>query len=203
MARKRDGLSWLFLISLSALLASSCAEPGSSFIRGAVMEDDGVGSCEKDGEPAPCPMPCVKDGDGCPPDGPDFEETFTGAGQRLHFTLGGMLGYDSDEDLISGHFSIVVHPLAPASEVLNASCRYDVFSAWERVDSTLEFDAGGRCLVLRIDGSLEEIEVTNHVTFVDDLGGGGIDAIDVEIIGSTGIAVPGGLLDFGDFELLP
>lgn len=123
-----------------------------------------------------------------------------GGGQRLHFTFGGVIEYAEAADVVSGHFSIIVHPLAPAGTALNVACRYDELSGWVRSGALIEVDAPGVCVVLRTDGTQETLPTTNHLSFLE--GGAGVDAFDAELTSATGIAVPGGFLDFGDFTVV-
>lgn len=120
-----------------------------------------------------------------------------GAGQRLHFSFGGKLKVHKGK--ITGRFAIVSHPLAPDSTRLTVSCRYDEFSKATVAGPRLEFDGKGKCGVLELDGDIVKLDVQNHFVIVDVPGGA--DQIDVEFIGESGIMIPGGTLEFGDFTM--
>jgi len=122
--------------------------------------------------------------------------TIAGAGQRLHFSFGGELALQSGK--LKGHFAIVSHPLAPGSTTrLTVACKFHEFKKAALAGPRLEFDGKGHCGVLNQDGTTDKIQVKNHFVIVDDPEG--TDQIDVEFLGPTGIMIPGGNLDFGNF----
>lgn len=141
-----------------------------------------------------------KGGGAGPGSGGGSEKTIVqGAGQRLHFSFGGRLVLNKTKSTMNGRFSIVVHPLSPTGATLNVACRYKHFTNLTITGNTVEVDARGKCTVLNTDGTLDTREADNHITIVDNPGGS--DSIDVEFNGSTGIAIPGGTMSFGDFTI--
>ena len=123
--------------------------------------------------------------------------TVSGAGQRMAFSFGGQLRA-RDDGSVKGKFYLSAHPLSPPGNMLNVSCIYNTFSEMTIEDDTATFRATGRCRRLNTDGSIDTIEAQNLIQIVDN---GSNDAIDVNFVGSTGIAVPGGTLSFGDFQV--
>ena len=127
--------------------------------------------------------------------------TITGAGQRLHFSFGGQLKYNATDNVLKGKFSIIVHPLAPPGDIVNTVCRYGEMTNPQLDGNDFQFDASGKCRSLHLDGSITVQEVTSHVMIQDNKTG--TDGIDVDLVGSTGVAVPGGALSHGDFAIAP
>ena len=123
--------------------------------------------------------------------------TVSGAGQRMAFSFGGQLRA-RDDGTVKGKFYLSAHPLSPPGNTLNVSCIYRSFSEMTIEGDTATFRASGRCRRLNTDGSIDTIEAQNLIQIVDN---GSTDAIDVNFVGSTGIAVPGGTLSFGDFQI--
>ena len=121
-----------------------------------------------------------------------------GAGQRLHFTFGG--AFIRDTAGIRGQFVLDVHPLAPTGTTLSLACRYTDFVDFIIEDNVATFEARGRCRRLDTAGEISMVDVHNEFRIVDNGDSG--DLIDVEFVGTTGIAVPGGALDFGNLEVL-
>jgi hypothetical protein len=124
----------------------------------------------------------------------------TGAGQRLHFSFGGRIKHDPVSNAITGHFSIIVHPLSPPGDTVNVVCRYHELSNPQRTGNEFEFDATGKCRSLNLAGELSSQTVTSHVRIVDNPSGD--DAIDVNLVGGTGVAIPGGALSHGGFTFV-
>src|SRR5688572_31912158 len=125
--------------------------------------------------------------------------TIKGAGQRLHYSFGGLLVLNKAKNKANGEFSIIVHPSAPMGDTLSVTCRYKQFDDLTIAANTMEVDARGKCTVLHTDGTLEIQNADNHSTVVDNPTG--TDSIDVEVNGSGGIAIPGGALSFGGFTI--
>jgi hypothetical protein len=129
-------------------------------------------------------------------DGP--AATVKGAGQRLTFTFGGELTVKNGK--AHGEFALVAHPIAPGGNTLNASCHYKMFSDVTIAGDTATFTAKGKCRRIMTDGEIESVEATNTFQIVDRPSG---DAISVSFVGSGGIAVPSGALEFGGFTITP
>lgn len=126
------------------------------------------------------------------------EARLTGAGQRLHFSFGGDIRLRNNK--ARGKFVLVVHPLAPQGTTVVVACKFSKFSNASITGATATFRGQGKCERLSTDGSLESFEAVNDFQIVN---GETTDSIDVNFVGPTGVAVPGGTLDFGGFTLTP
>ncbi len=122
----------------------------------------------------------------------------SGAGQRLHFSFGASLRLRDGK--LRGGFTLFVHPLAPPGNTLAVVCRYKEFKNASLDETTVAFDAHGVCHTLSKDGKTKRAPASNHVTIVDSANG--TDQIDVDLIGPTGVSLPGGALDFGQLEVV-
>jgi hypothetical protein len=127
------------------------------------------------------------------------EATVQGAGQRLHFSFGGAVKLKGDK--ARGQFVLVVHPLAPQGNTLAVACKYNKFSQVVISATQATFRGEGRCERLLANGTFEPFDAVNVFQIVN--GTEGPDSIDVNFVGPTGVAVPGGTLDFGDFNFDP
>lgn len=97
----------------------------------------------------------------------------------------------------AGRFEIVhlVPPFRPTT------CHYDTFSNVTIVGNTGSFDATGVCSGENEFGMFEFV-ANNHFTIVDNgEPGAGVDVIDVNFLGPFGIAIPGGVIDSGNFQV--
>lgn len=119
----------------------------------------------------------------------------SGAGQRLSFSFGGKLKLRQDGS-VKGKFILSAHPSSPAGNTLNVNCRFKEFSDVSITGGTATFRATGRCRRLNTDGTISSFKASNQFQIVDNPAG---DQIDVNFIGSSGIAVPAGALSFGNF----
>lgn len=126
------------------------------------------------------------------------ESRVEGSGQRLHFSFGGSVRLKGNK--AKGSFVLVIHPLAPQGTTLTVACKYKKFSQVTITAESATFRAEGRCERLLRDGNLEHFDAINVVQIVD---GDQADSIDINFVGPTGVAVPGGTLDFGGFTLTP
>ncbi len=119
-----------------------------------------------------------------------------GSGQRLHFSFGGSVRLVGNQ--ASGKFVLVIHPLAPQGNTLTVACKYNKFSEVTITPTAAMFRAEGKCERLLVTGALEPFDAINVFQIVH---GDQIDSIDVNFVGPTGVAVPAGALDFGNFTL--
>lgn len=126
------------------------------------------------------------------------EAMIEGAGQRLHFSFGGRIRLRNGRAM--GNFGVVVHPLAPQGATLVVACRYTQFSNVSITAESATFRGEGRCERLLSNGNFESVPAVNDFQIVN---GDPNDSIDVNFVGDTGIAVPGGALDHGNFTLRP
>jgi hypothetical protein len=137
---------------------------------------------------AAAPSPLVPVGGG--------EFTLRGKGVRGGSTLGGTLVRKAS-GAVSGDFVIII----TTAEDTATSCRYQKVAKVKRLGNTIAFDGFGECTTVTPKGAVTTWKAHNQFTVV--LGGaGGTDTIDVNMYGPTGITIPGGTLDSGDFELL-
>lgn len=120
--------------------------------------------------------------------------TLWGKGTRGDATLGGTVTLAANGSA-SGAFVLY---LTPADDTATA-CRYGKFGALEFVGDTVTFNAQAACTSVTVDGIVSHWTGTNAFSFVLGVGGA-IDSVDVNMSGPTGITVPGGLLDSGDFS---
>jgi hypothetical protein len=96
----------------------------------------------------------------------------------------------------TGHFELVRH-LAPTYRP--TVCQWNSFSNASVVGNTATFDAVGTCMGENEFGTWQ-FTATNHFTIVD-AGGAGQDAIDINFLGPSGIALPGGPITNGNFQV--
>jgi hypothetical protein len=117
----------------------------------------------------------------------------TGGGQRAGFTLAGNI-HLAGEGAGTGHFIIVIHT-EPA-----ILCRYTSFDDIVVTATTATFHSVGLCT----GSPFGPFESDNVFTIIDNGEPGiGVDVVDVNFLGGTGVAVPGGFLDAGNFQVRP
>jgi hypothetical protein len=128
--------------------------------------------------------------------------TISGGANRGNFTVAGNLSTNSG--VPTGRFMIVEQILDPDSTVYAVSCVYTRFSNVVRHEpgNIVSFDALGTCTVLNISGSLYTFSASNRFAITDN-GPGGVDTLDVNYYGPSGIAVPGGAVDVGNYVIAP
>ena len=122
----------------------------------------------------------------------------SGAGQRLSASFGGKVKRKANGKL-KGKFYLSLHPSSPTGSTLNVACIYRQFSSLTVDGSTATFQGKGKCRRLLTDGKIETVNVENIFQVVDNPDG--TDAIDINFVGSTGVAVAGGSLSFGNFTV--
>lgn len=119
--------------------------------------------------------------------------TLFGKGTRGDATLGGTVTL-APNGSASGAFVLYYTPVNDAA----TACRYAKFGALEFDGNVVSFNAQAACTSVSVDGVVDHYTGTNAFTFT--LGNGNdIDSVDVNMSGPVGIAVPGGLLDSGNF----
>jgi hypothetical protein len=122
--------------------------------------------------------------------------TLRGKGMRASSTLGGTLVRAAD-GTVSGDFVIILTSPTDTS----TSCRYQKFEKVQRTGNTVSFDGFGSCVTVAPSGAVTSWKAHNAFGLV--LGAGRAkDTIDVNMYGPTGITIPGGTLDTGDFQIL-
>jgi hypothetical protein len=135
---------------------------------------------------APAPLVPVKGG--------DF--TLRGKGVRGGSTLGGTLVRNA-KGSVSGDFVIII----TTADDTATSCRYQKFAQVKRIGQAVSFDGFGVCTTVTPAGAITVWKAHNQFSVVQGAKGS-VDTIDVNMVGATGITIPGGALDSGDFELL-
>jgi len=124
--------------------------------------------------------------------------TVSGAGQRQAFSFGGKVKLKDGK--AKGEFALVAHPLAPQGTTVSVACGYKLFTGVTITGNTATFTARGKCARILTSGEIETFAAINTFQIVDNAAG---DQIDVNFEGPSGIAVPAGALDFGDFAVAP
>jgi hypothetical protein len=135
------------------------------------------------------------------PAGADQPQSITGGGTRLHdgwakWEVSGVVILNRAE--WTGHFTIV-HHISPGFRP--TVCSYDTFGNVSIAGNTAVFDAEGVCSGESEFGEFE-FAASNRFTIVDNGEPGvGADTVDVNFLGPSGIAVPGGVIDSGNFRV--
>jgi hypothetical protein len=118
----------------------------------------------------------------------------SGWGTRPGFAFGGEVKIATDGTTV-GEFTIVMD-IDPTHHV---SCRYHDFYRGQVSGNLATFMAKGSCI-----GPSGPFTSFNNFGIADNGSpGAGLDKIDVNYFGATGIAIPGGLLVTGDLEVHP
>jgi hypothetical protein len=122
----------------------------------------------------------------------------TGHGSRGDWTLTANVRLEPD-GTASGHLQIAGR--AQGGQPL--ICGYDMFRRMLIIVNQIRFDASGTCEYTSESGRVE-FPAENRVVIIDNgEPGAGHDKIDVNFLGSSGIAVPGGVIDGGNFQVVP
>lgn len=122
--------------------------------------------------------------------------TLRGKGMRGNSTLGGTISRAAN-GRVTGEFVII---LTNATDTSTA-CRYRKFSNVVKNGDAVSFDGDGSCFTVTPAGAVTQWKAKNAFSVVQG-SGKIVDTIDVNMYGPTGITIPGGYLDSGDFELL-
>jgi hypothetical protein len=99
---------------------------------------------------------------------------------------------------LAGEFVVVGAPQSPSGSVLAFTCRYRQFSDAVFEGIEVRFTGRAQCVRLSTKGAVSEFTTTNEFRIVDNAQA---DVIEAKMVGSTGIMIPAGLLDFGDFVI--
>lgn len=122
----------------------------------------------------------------------------TGQGSRGEWTLTADVRLRSD-GTVSGQMQIVGQ-IEGATTPL--TCRYDSFRRMVIIVNQARFDASGTCEYRNESGRVE-FAAENRVVIIDNgEPGTGRDALDVNFLGSSGVAIPGGVIDRGNFYVV-
>ena len=118
----------------------------------------------------------------------------TGHGNRGDWSVTANVRLQPD-GTASGHLQIVGRAQAGPS----LRCRYDTFRRMLIIVNQVRLDASGTC-----ESGNGSFPTENRVVIIDNgEPGQGHDKIDVTALGSGGIAVPGGVIDGGNFQVAP
>ena len=118
----------------------------------------------------------------------------TGHGNRGDWSVTANVHLQPD-GTASGHLQIVGRAQAGPS----LRCRYDTFRRMLIIVNQVRLDASGTC-----ESGNGSFPTENRVVIIDNgEPGTGHDKIDVTALGSGGIAVPGGVIDGGNFQVAP
>jgi hypothetical protein len=125
----------------------------------------------------------------------------TGGGTKDQFSFVGRV-YLTSREAAKGHFVILIHPDVPDGSTVAVTCVYRDFDSVTISGNTASFHSVGKCKVLLTDGSTAKF-TSDNVFGITDNGqpGAGTDTIDVNFLGASGIAIPGGFLSGGNFVI--
>jgi hypothetical protein len=127
----------------------------------------------------------------------------TGSANTDGFSVIGLL-HDLGAGRSSGHFKITVHRDVPENGMAAAICEYSRFVDVAIQGNRATFRSLGSCVGLAANGGSFRFTSDNVFTIVDNgEPGPGADAIDVNYLGPSGVAVPGSLLVHGNFIVRP
>jgi hypothetical protein len=119
----------------------------------------------------------------------------SGWGTRNEFTFGGQVVIQPTGD-VAGHFTIVID----LPDGTHSACRYLRFYRGSVYRNVATFYGDGRCY----SPTYGWYTSTNQFTVHDNGSpGAGVDVIDVNFLGASGVAIPGGVLSSGDLTLTP
>jgi len=123
----------------------------------------------------------------------------TGGGTKDQFSLIGRV-YLTNQGAAKGHFVILAHPDVPDGSTVAVTCVYRDFDSVTISGNSASFHSVGTCKILLTDGSTAKFTSDNVFSIIDNgEPGAGTDAIDVNFLGASGIAIPGGFLSGGNF----
>lgn len=123
----------------------------------------------------------------------------TGGGTKDQFSFVGRV-YLTSREAAKGHFVILIHPNVPDGNTVAVTCVYRDFDSVSFSENTASFHSVGKCKVLLTDGSTAKFTSDNLFSITDNgEPGAGTDTIDVNFLGASGIAIPGGFLATGNF----
>ncbi len=126
-------------------------------------------------------------------DGAPF--ALAGKGMRKNFTLGGNISRGKG-GVVKGDFVIIL----TTGDDTSTSCRYQKLDKVTKVGGKVTFDGHGVCITVAPSGVVTQWKAVNTFSIVQGEGKAA-DVIDVNMQGSTGITIPGGKLESGDFVL--
>jgi hypothetical protein len=119
----------------------------------------------------------------------------SGWGTRNEFTFGGQVVIQPTGD-VAGHFTIVID----LPDGTHSACRYLRFYRGSVSRNVATFYGDGRCY----SPTYGWYTSVNQFTVQDNGSpGAGVDGIDVNFLGATGVAIPGGVLSSGDLTITP
>jgi hypothetical protein len=103
-----------------------------------------------------------------------------------------------------GQFLIIVHRDSPEFTTAAVVCSYNRFDNVVIAGNQATFHSVGSCVALTTDGRQQSFTSDNVFSIVDGgAPGPGTDAIDVNFLGLSGVAIPGSVLLHGNFIVSP
>ena len=123
----------------------------------------------------------------------------TGGGTKDQFSFAGRVSLTGG-GAPKGHFIIIEHFNTPDGTNAAATCTYRTFDQVVISGNHASFHSVGKCKVYLTDGSTLKFN-SDNVFGITDNGqpGNGVDVIDVNFLGASGISIPGGVLSSGNF----
>jgi len=127
----------------------------------------------------------------------------TGSGNTPGFSIAGYVRMLKN-GLPRGQFLIVVHRDVPEFTTAAVVCSYKTFDQVVIAANRATFHSVGTCVALTTAG-LRQVFTSDNVFTILDGGepGPANDAIDVNFLGASGVAVPGSVLLHGNFIVHP
>lgn len=114
------------------------------------------------------------------------------------------LVHDQGNGVGKGFFTIILHRNVPEGNTAAVVCKYKEFNDLVISGNTATFHSVGSCKILTVSGTLQPFTSDNTFIIVDDgEPGAGIDALDVNFLGASGLSIPGGFLMEGNFIVSP
>jgi hypothetical protein len=123
----------------------------------------------------------------------------TGSGNVEGFSIAGRVRV-AKNGRATGQFLIIVHRNEPEFSTAAVVCSYHQFDNVVIANGQATFHSVGACVALTTNG-LRQSFVSDNVFSIVDAGepGPGLDAIDVNFLGASGVAIPGDVLLHGNF----
>jgi hypothetical protein len=127
----------------------------------------------------------------------------TGSGNVPGFSIAGRLRV-LKSGRARGSFLIIVHRDEPEFTTAAVVCSYREFDNVVFDNNRATFHSVGQCVALTTNGLQQSFTSDNVFSIVDNgVPGPGVDGIDVNFLGASGVAIPGGVLLHGNFIVSP
>jgi hypothetical protein len=127
----------------------------------------------------------------------------TGSGNTPGFSVTGRLRVLKNGQP-RGQFLIIVHRDSPEFTTAAVVCSYREFDDVVFDGNRVRFHSVGSCVALTTGGGQQSFTSDNVFSIIDNgAPGPGADAIDVNFLGLSGVAIPGSVLLHGNFIVSP